>query len=287
MANTVFAHAYDNLELTLGEAINNSVTAFDLGTGDGAKLSSSKLPLIVSVGNSTTPALYEFILIQTFTGDHVDTCVRGYLSAGLGATAWPDAQEMQNRTNAQEINQFLDAVETGWESSTCDPILNDIRALGVFRAGSGNVQVTESGGRVQLSALHQGGAGVGEFLQWSGSAWVPVPGDGVGDLSGPVGATDNALARFDTTTGKLLQDSGVIVDDSDNVIIPGTMTLGSGAEVVSTAAGLLVPAKIDQDSAVANQTLHRRRTERHSNRQRSTEIRRHDRAIDAEFRRTD
>ena len=35
----------------------------------------------------------------------------------------------------------------------------------------------------------------------------------IGDVVGPAGATDNALARFDTATGKKLQNSTVIVDD--------------------------------------------------------------------------
>ena len=93
MADTEFAFAYDNLELTLGEAIDDTVTTFDLASGDGSKLDAAKLPIIVSVGNPTTPSQFEFILIEAFTGDTVDTATRGYLSAGLGATAWPIAQQ--------------------------------------------------------------------------------------------------------------------------------------------------------------------------------------------------
>ncbi len=40
---------------------------------------------------------------------------------------------------------------------------------------------------------------------------------GVGDVVGPASATDNAVARFDLTTGKLIQNSAVIIDDSGNV----------------------------------------------------------------------
>lgn len=42
-------------------------------------------------------------------------------------------------------------------------------------------------------------------------------GGGAGDVIGPAGATDNALARFDTTTGKLIQGSPVTLDDSGNL----------------------------------------------------------------------
>jgi hypothetical protein len=37
---------------------------------------------------------------------------------------------------------------------------------------------------------------------------------GTGDVVGPASATDNAVARFDTTTGKLIQNSVVSIDDA-------------------------------------------------------------------------
>lgn len=43
-------------------------------------------------------------------------------------------------------------------------------------------------------------------------------GGGSGDVVGPASATDNAIARFDTTTGKLLQDSGMSIDDTGSRI---------------------------------------------------------------------
>jgi hypothetical protein len=45
----------------------------------------------------------------------------------------------------------------------------------------------------------------------AGSAITP------GDVFGPASATDNAVTRFDTTTGKLIQNSVVIIDDTGNV----------------------------------------------------------------------
>lgn len=47
-----------------------------------------------------------------------------------------------------------------------------------------------------------------------------------GDVVGPAFATDNAIVRYDGTTGKLVQNSGVTIDDSNNVI---TTTNGSSA----------------------------------------------------------
>jgi hypothetical protein len=53
----------------------------------------------------------------------------------------------------------------------------------------------------------------GTYLNWSGSAfqWSVNP---LGDVIGPASATDNAIARFDTTTGKLIQNSVVTIGDT-------------------------------------------------------------------------
>lgn len=42
-------------------------------------------------------------------------------------------------------------------------------------------------------------------------------GTGSGDVIWPSSSTDNAIARYDSTTGKLLQDSWVTIDDSSNL----------------------------------------------------------------------
>ena len=52
---------------------------------------------------------------------------------------------------------------------------------------------------------------------------ITVGGGGVGDVVGPASSTDNALARFNSTTGKLIQDSpNSIADDDGNVSLGGT-----------------------------------------------------------------
>ena len=55
--------------------------------------------------------------------------------------------------------------------------------------------------------------------------------DGIGggaDVVGPGSSTDNAIARYDGTTGKIIQNSGVTVDDDDNVLIPsGQVRIGA------------------------------------------------------------
>lgn len=57
-------------------------------------------------------------------------------------------------------------------------------------------------------------AGTQSLVVWNGTDFVEVAS---GNVDGPSSATDNAVARFDGTTGKLIQNSAVSIDDSGNV----------------------------------------------------------------------
>lgn len=53
---------------------------------------------------------------------------------------------------------------------------------------------------------------------WDGSSWQLVAGGGAsGDVTGPALSTDNAIPRFDGTTGKVIQDSQVVIGDSGEI----------------------------------------------------------------------
>ena len=44
-----------------------------------------------------------------------------------------------------------------------------------------------------------------------------------GDVVGPVSSIDNTIPRYDGTTGKIIQNSGVSIDDNNNIITSGTI----------------------------------------------------------------
>ena len=68
-------------------------------------------------------------------------------------------------------------------------------------------------------------------------------GSGGGDVSGPASATDNAVVRFDGTTGKIIQNSSFVVNDSGEVttgIWKGTeITVPYGGTGVATLTGIV------------------------------------------------
>jgi len=81
-----------------------------------------------------------------------------------------------------------------------------------------------------------------EFLNGlPGPAYLLV-GDGV---EGPATSTDNAVPRFDGVTGSLLQDSGVTIDDSDNLDVPGSLTLGTVLAEAEGGTGVAALSSID------------------------------------------
>lgn len=84
-----------------------------------------------------------------------------------------------------------------------------------------------------------------QFYRQSGA----IPGGG--DVVGPGSSTDNAIVRFDGTTGKLIQDSNAILDDAGNMAFNDTdsgnlrtwsvnnnaNTAGTGARYLASVGG--------------------------------------------------
>ena len=74
-----------------------------------------------------------------------------------------------------------------------------------------------------------------------------------GDVVGPASATDNAVARYDTTTGKLLQNSLVIIGDTGsvtgvNALTAESLTVNNNATLGSSNSDTLeVNARITTD----------------------------------------
>lgn len=51
----------------------------------------------------------------------------------------------------------------------------------------------------------------------------PAGGGSIGDVTGPASSTDNAIARFDGTSGKVIQNSNVTITDNGEILgIDGT-----------------------------------------------------------------
>ena len=114
-------------------------------------------------------------------------------------------------------------------SSTSD--LAGVRTLTMPGSSSGTLTLVPFSATSSYTLTFPPGQGSsGQVLTNDGTgalSWT-TSGAGTGDVSGPTSATDNAIARFDTTTGKLIQNSLVTITDTGD--IEGTKSLAlSGA----------------------------------------------------------
>jgi len=115
-------------------------------------------------------------------------------------------------------------------------------ALGTTYGGTGQTSYTNgqllignTTGNTLTKATLTAGTNI-SITNGSGSISIAATGTGTGDVVGPASATDNAVARFDLTTGKLIQNSGVTIDDTNNIsgILSQQFSNGSA---VTLAAG--------------------------------------------------
>jgi hypothetical protein len=117
-------------------------------------------------------------------------------------------------TYPAERSIYTDAAGTAITPATAS-------VLGVASGGTGQSTYTNgqlligntTGNTLAKSTLT---AGTGISIT-NGTGSITVAATNNGDVVGPASSTDNAIARFDSTTGKIIQNSGVTIDDSNNV----------------------------------------------------------------------
>jgi hypothetical protein len=151
-----------------------------------------------------------------------------------------------------------------WDDST-----NTVKGTLVFRTAGGDVAtflitgLTDNAGWSQIAVTHVASSGTfsnGEdtFIGFTRAGDKGADGEGSGDVVGPASATDNTAVRFNSTTGKLIQASGVTIDDSNNVGAASlTLTTdlavahgGTGGSTASAARSNLGAAALGSNSDI-------------------------------------
>jgi len=230
-----------------------------------AQLADDDLIVMVDVSDSTTKKVQTSTFratvsgVSTLSADSplsVDaatgdvTVSLGTVAINKGGTGATDAATA--RTNL--------GLAIGTDVQAYDAGLTDIAGLAVtdgnIIVGDGANWVAESGATARTSL------GLGTIATQDANN-VNITGgtisgiSGIGDVAGPASSTDNAIARFDGTTGKLIQDSGVTVSDV-GAVAAGSLTLttdlavadgGTGASDAATARTNLGLGSISTQSA--------------------------------------
>lgn len=155
-------------------------------------------------------------------------------------------------TTTLTVNSTIDQFFTGSTTQTVVLPVTSTLALGrpfrIVNESSGVVTVQSSGANtiqamaantiLDLKCILTSGTGTASwYANYSAKTNPGTP----GDVVGPGSSTDNAIARFDSTTGKIIQNSGVIIDDSNNITgavsVAATSYLKAGGN--ATAAGYI------------------------------------------------
>lgn len=79
----------------------------------------------------------------------------------------------------------------------------------------------------------------GQALVYNSTSGKWEPGSGGGDVTGAASSTDNAVVRFDGTTGKVIQNSTVTLDDNGNFVNANSIGLDTTPATVPTTVGTI------------------------------------------------
>jgi hypothetical protein len=196
-------------------ATSASIASANVGT---AVITTGTLTNLTATSASVASANAGVALITTGTVTNLTSTAASIASANLGTA----------------VITTLTAVQASIGSAN----LITARFLG-SSSGYVGIQAAAAAGAATYTLPSADGSN-GQVLATNGTgtlSWESVA--GTGDVVGPASATDNAIARFDLTTGKLIQNSSVIVDDSGS--ITGVASLAAvTASITSANAGTAV-----------------------------------------------
>ena len=232
-------NAVARFDTTTGKLLQNSgVTISDTADVAGAKT--------LAMSGSTSGAL----TMQTaaITVDYTVTLPGGvgasgtYLKAsnGTGTLAWATAGDVTGPSSStnNQIARFDST--TGKLLKTASPTISDtadlagVKTLAMSGSISGVLTVQPAATTANYTLTLPGGVGASgtylKALDGTGTLAWAAP----GDVYGPASSTDNAVARFDTTTGKLVQNSSVTISDTGDVAGAKTIAMSGATSGVLT-----------------------------------------------------
>ena len=76
-----------------------------------------------------------------------------------------------------------------------------------------------------LLIFNSGSLQIQGFYFWTGSLWSLLKSPTGLEITGPESSTDNAVVRFDGTTGKIIQNSSVLIDDFAHITSVNNITV--------------------------------------------------------------
>lgn len=228
----------NNAKSTLFVGINDSITTIVLQSGHGARF-----PVLgggdyfyATLEDTATNSIREIVKV---TGRTDDTLTVERAKDDTIALSWLAGDKIEMRVNKAAADEILGGINT--VVSSANAAAASANAASISETNAANSEAAAAASVIQVEnakliwlgtwsgsttyqvndAVYENGTSYICILShtnqvppnityWDVLALKGTDGVGVGDVTGPASATDNSLARFDGTTGKLLKNGAVI-----------------------------------------------------------------------------
>ena len=204
--------------------------AATIAAGTATGLAAGASPTVTNSGSSSA-ATFNFGIPAGATGATGATGAAATIAAGTATGLAAGAAPTVTNSGSSSAATFDFGIPAGATGATGPAGSAATIAVGTVTTGA-------AGSSATVTNVGSSSAATFDFSIPQGA-----DGTGSGDVTGPGSSTDNAIARFDATTGKLLQNSTVTVSDA-GAIAAGSLTLttdlaiadgGTGASTASAA----------------------------------------------------
>lgn len=201
-------------------------------TVNGKGLITAVAELTIAITPSQVAVTNTQIIVGNASNVGASVAVSGDITIGNTGVTAIGANKVTNAQLAQMAAHTFKGNNTGSTANALDLTATQLTAeLNVMTGDSG------SGGLKGLVPAQVSGD-AGKFLNGAGAWSTPV---GAGDVTGPASAVNNHVVFFDSTTGKLIKDSGLTLagtNTGDVTLVNSTngLTIASQALTMALAA---------------------------------------------------